>query len=232
MVHSIARTMPPASASAVAVGIADFLVRTETERLRLFRLHLGATVIRVSPLLLTLAAVEHVSIEEAVARILPPQDWPWRPLYDFPPAVIRRAQQRKAWLGAVGQTEVARFRRTFADPGVVIRGADHRHGRFAVRPVGAVLGFTAAIGPGLLSAFGTTVLLKLPHGLPETLLDAIPGRPLDQIVHHAILVGRGYTASRVQPDLSDGLPVISFRVPLVDFRMPWLTSCGDPQEAA
>ena len=231
-VHSIARTLPPVSAPAVAIGIADFLVRTETERLRLFRLHLGATVIRVSPLLPALAAVERVSLTDAVGRILPPQDWPWRPLYDFPPALVRRAHQRKAWLGTVGQPQVARFRRTFAQPGVVIREADHPRGRFAVRPVGAVLGFTAALGPALLSAFGTSALLKLPHGLPDTLIDSMPGRPLDQIVHHAILVGRGYTVSRVQPDLADGLPVITFRVPLVRFAMPWLTSEGGSEQEA
>ncbi|TPG40577.1 hypothetical protein EAH79_11830 [Sphingomonas koreensis] len=170
--------------------------------------------------------MEQVSLADAVGRILPPQDWPWRPLNDFPPALVRRAQQRKAWLGTVGRTEVARFRRTFAQPGVVIREADHPRGRFAIRPVGAVLGFTAALGPALLSAFNSTALLKLPHGLPETLLDAMPGRPLDQIIDHPVLNNRGYTVRRVQPDLTDALPVITFRVPLIKFTAPWLGS-GD-----
>ncbi|MGY2733585.1 hypothetical protein [Sphingomonas sp. UYP23] len=223
-VHTVARTAPPVSAAAVAIGIADFLVRTETERLNLFRMHLGAMVTRISPLLPALAAIEGVSVGDAVTLIHPPTDWPWRPLFDDPSALLRRSQRRKDWLSTVGEWEVARFRRTFANPGVVIRDADQVRGRFAIRPVGKVLGFTAALGPCLLSAFGTSALLKLPYALPETLVDAMPGRPLVQIIQHPIFLGCGYRVIRVQPDLSDQLPVITFRAPLVDFQMPWIGS--------
>lgn len=227
--HTVARTAFPVSAPAVAVGIAEFLVRTETERLNLFRMHLGATVTRVSPLLTVLAAIEGVSLRDAAALIHPPTDWPWRPLFDDPSALPRRSQRRQDWLGRVGHRDVARFRRTFASPGVVIRDVDHARGRFAIRPVGKVLGFTASLGPCMLSAFGMSALLKFPYALPETLAAALPGRMLEQIVRHPIFAGCGYVVSRVQPDLSDGLPVITFRAPLVGFQMPWLNcDSGDP----
>lgn len=211
----------PDEAAAVALGIADFLVRTEMERLRLFRRHLHATVRRVSPLLIELALMEGVSLSDAVDLIHPPQDWPWRPLSDFSPSLVRRSQQRKAWLGSAGPRDVARFRRAFANPGVVVREADHPRGRFGVHPCEGVLGFTAAIGPCLLSAFGATAMLKLHQPLPETLMAAMPGRRLGQLIDHPLIAAGDHTVLRVQPDLGDGLPVISFRAPLVRFEMPF-----------
>lgn len=212
---------PAHCASTVAIGIADFLVRTETERVRLFRKHLEATVTRVSPLLPALAATEGLSLAGAVKLILPPEDWPWRPLFEFPPGLARRAQHYKVGPGSSAGAEIARFRRAFAKPGLILRDAGHERGRFAIRPVGAVLGFTAALGPCLLTAFGTSALLKLPYELPETLSLALPGRPLEQLIQHPIFEGRGYFVSRVQPCLSDRLPVVMFRAPLVGFRVPW-----------
>lgn len=207
----------------VSLEIADFLAKTERERLRLFRSHLRATVCKVSPLLLELALMEGIAIGDAVALVYPPQDWPWRPLADFPPGLVRRSQQRKTWLGTPGRQEVARFRRTFANPGVVIREADDTRGRFAIRPTEGVLGFTAAIGPCLLSAFGRTAMLKLHEQVPETLILGMPGRRLCQIIDHPLFLSDEFMIRCVMPDLSDGMPVIHFRAPLISFELP----CGD-----
>lgn len=215
---------PVVSAPAVALRIADFLTRTETERLRLFRLHLHATVRRVSPLLIDLCMMEGISIGSAVALIYPPEDWPWRPLYNVPPSLARLTQQRKGWLGSPTRQDASRFERLFKNPGVIIRGVVHERGRFAIRPCGEVLGFTAAIGPCLLSAFGSTAMLKLPEMLPETLMAAMPGRQLDALVDHPAFRGRKYRVMRVMPDLNDGLPILTFRVPLISFEM---SSLGD-----
>jgi hypothetical protein len=209
------------SAPAVAVRIADFLVATEMERLRLFRLHLASTVVRVSPLLPDLAAMQGISIVDAAALMHPPRDWPWRPLTDAPSSLPWQLRQSWARSGGKDRSEAARFRRSFANPGVVIREADNPLGRFAIRPVGGVLGFTAGIGPCLLSAFGPTALLKLPHALPETLSIALPGRTLDGIIDHPLFRGGNYIVSRVVPDLSDDLPVLMFRARLVAFESPW-----------
>jgi hypothetical protein len=208
-------------AGKVALQIADFLVRTENERLSLLRLHLQATVCKASPLLLDLAVMEGVSISAAIALIHPPQNWPWSPLSDAVPAMVGRFHQRKCWLGASGKQDVLRFRRAFANPGVVIRDADHPRGRFGIRPCGSVLGFTAAIGPCLVSAFGSSALLKLPQQLPETLMMALPGRPLERIIDHPAFAGRDYKVIRVQPDLIDGMPILVFRARLTPFAMQW-----------
>lgn len=213
--------------AAVAFRIADFLVKTEIERVQLFRLHLRTTVNRVSPLLLELAAIEGISLSEAVTLIHPPQDWPWRPLMDHSPSVIRRSQHRKVWLGDVGRPEVTRFRRAFANPGVVVREADHPRGRFGIRPVGATLGFTAALGPALLSVFGATAVIKLPEALPETLMMALPGRPLCQVVDHPIFAGARYGIRNAMLDPADGRPVLNFRTPLVSFALPILGTFQD-----
>lgn len=209
-------------APSVAFGIADFLVRTEVERLRLFRLHLQATVDRISPLLLDMAAMEQIDLDYALGLMLPPQDWPWRPLQADRPAGFHHRQLRKGWAAAGSSARnSARFRRSFANPGLVIRDVDHPRGRFAIRPSGRAMGFTAGIGPCLLSAFGSTAMLKLSEALPETLVTAMPGRPLDQLVDHPAFTGRGYRVLRVEDDLGDHLPVLVFRAPLAAFAMPW-----------
>ena len=218
---SVRRDAPMISASAVAVGVADFIVRTEAERMRLFRLHLDSTVLQVSPLLPELASMEGIGIHDAAALISPPQDWPWRPIYDPPSPTMRQWQHRRFLLGRDAERGAGRFRRAFASPGLIIRDVDHPRGRFAIRPSGGVLGFTAAIGPALLSSFGVMAVLRLPEPLPETLVLAMPGRKLGQLVDHPLFRDRDYMVRRVVTDPSDDLPVLEFKVPLVPFAIRW-----------
>lgn len=213
---------PVATAPAVAVRIADFLVRTEVERLHLFRMHLAAVVRTASPLLVDLAAHVGVDLPGAAALIHPPRDWPWRPVEDHPPA-LRRMSLRQMYAMGKGVSEARAFERSFASPGVIIRETDHPDGRFAIRPAASVMGFTAAIGPCLISAFGSLAILKLVGPIPEALMMSMPGRTLGDVVDHPVFRGRDYKIRRAVPDLGDGNPVLEFRAPLVPFEMP---TCG------
>ncbi len=212
------------AAAATAFAIADFLARTELKRLRLFRSHLASTIHRVSPLLVHLSLLEGISLGDAFELIQPPSDWPWRQLSSAPPAMLYRSLQLRAWGSAKGRGEVARFRRMFASPGLVIRDPSHARGCFAIRPIGDTLGFTAALGPCTLTAFGSTGMLKLPYPLPETLAISLPGRQLGGVVDHPLFRDAGYRILRVEPDFGDGMPVIAFRAPLVPFRLPMQAS--------
>lgn len=209
----------PDPASVAALRVADFLVKTEIERTRLFRAHLQATVCKVSPLLVELAVLEGLSLSEAFARMQPPQDWPWRPVEAFSRGLFRRSYRVKGLPGSDVRREGARFRQAFRAPGVVIRDVGHPRGQLGVRPFEGVLGFAAALGPCLLSSLGSTAELKLPGPLPETLTMSLPGRRLGQIVDHPLFADNEYRIVRVQPDLSDGAPVLTFRVPLVPFEL-------------
>jgi hypothetical protein len=203
----------------VAFRIADFLVRTEVQRLALFRHHLGTTVVRVSPLLLDLAPMEGISLSEAVVHLRPPQDWPWRELDEMSSMQIGRSMRTRQLLRSTLRDDVRRFARVFSPPGVVIRDVTHARGRFAICPSGKVLGFTASMGPAVVSAFGSGAKLKLPEMLPATLMNGMPGRLLGDLFDHPALVGRDYKVTRVEPDLFDGLPVVEFRAPLVPFAL-------------
>lgn len=218
---AIVLEQPVATAPAVAVRIADFLVRTEVERLHLFRMHLAAVVRTTSPLLPDLAAHVGVDLAGATALIHPPQDWPWRPVEDYPPA-LRRMSLRQMYALNKGASEARAFERSFANPGVIIRGTDHPEGRFAIRPAGSVMGFTAAIGPCILSAFGSLAMLRLEGPIPEALMMSMPGRTLGHVVDHPVFRGRDYMIRRAVPDLADGRPVLEFRARLVPFAMPLL----------
>lgn len=213
---------PTANASSVALQIANFLERTELERLQLFRLHLQMTIRRVSPLLLDLAALERISLIDASALIYPPQDWPRRPFFDLSPIPIWRVLQKKAWRQASDRREAMRFERMFANPGVVIRKFDDPRGRFAIRPCRTVLGFTAGIGPCVLTAFGSTAVLKLADQLPETLMASMAGHTLGDVVDHSIFAGRDYTIRRVTLDPADDMPVIAFHAKTLAYRGAWV----------
>lgn len=217
---TIALEQPVATAPAVAVRIADFLVRTEVERLRLFRMHLAATVRTASPLLLDLAALRGIDLMGATTLIHPPQDWPWRPIEEYPPSLLRKSMRPGLWLTGKVAREARAFERSFANPGVVIRGTDHPDGRFAIRPAASVMGFTAGIGGSLVSAFGSLAMLKLEGPIPEALMISMPGRTLGQVVDHPVFAGRDYVIRRAVPDLTDGMPVLEFRTRLVPFEMP------------
>lgn len=222
---------PRLNAASVALQIADFLISTEVERLRLFRLHLQTTVRWVSPLLLDLADFESISLDHALARIRPPPNWPARPLYGFIPSTLRHSQRRRIWLRSAGSRDSWYFERTFSEPGVVVRGADHPNGRFAIRPCGPVLGFTAAVGPCLINAFSRMATLKLTEPLPEILLTSLVGRKLEQVVEHPVFSGRGYVVRRAVADPDDDLPVLVFCAQLSPFVGPWagLATFAHPQ---
>lgn len=218
---------PVVSAPAVALAIADFLVRTENERLRLFREHLRTTVVQVSPLLLDLAALEQIDLGAATALMRPPRDWPWRPLYERTNPVMRQWHARRLLLGEDAERGAGRFRRAYADPGVVIRDVEHPRGRFGVRPVSGVLGFTANIGQCRLTAWGPVAMFRLPEALPDTLVMSMPGRILGDIVDHPLFRDRRFRIRNVVTDPADDLPVLSFRVPLVPFAMPWTNGSAE-----
>lgn len=211
---------PTVSASEVALQIADFVIRTEIERLNLFRMHLHTTVRFASPLLLDLAELESISLADAFALITPPENWPRRPVYEFSPGFIRSLPHRQFGLGPKAGSGAWHFRKIFSNPGVAIRSIDHPDGRFGIRPCASVMGFTAAIGPCLLSAFGRTATLKLNETLPATVRISIEGRLLDQVVDHPIFTGRGYVIRRVMEDVIDGTTVINFGANLVPIMLP------------
>jgi hypothetical protein len=211
----------PVSDPTVARRIADFLERTETERLQLFRLHLQATVTRVSPLLLDLAAIEDLSLKDITALIYPPRDWPRRPFLDFSPIPLWKWLHKKAWRASSARREVLRFERMFANPGVIIRPFDDPRGKFAIRPCRTVLGFTADLGPCVLTGFGSTAVLKLDEQLPEIIMASLAGRTLGEVIDHPIFAGRDYEIRRAAIDPTDGTSVIAFRAKTVAYRGDW-----------
>lgn len=210
------------SAASAALQIANFLARTELERLLLFRLHLQTTIRRVSPLLLDLAVRENISLTNASALIYPPQDWPGRPFFDVSPVPIWRMVQKNGWRQGTARRERVRFERMFANPGVIIRQFDDPRGRFGIRPCRSVLGFTAAMGSCVLTAFGSTGILKLGDQLPQTVMTSLKGHRLGDIVEHPIFAGRDYLIRRAMHDPADDMPVLAFHAKTIAYKGTWV----------
>lgn len=204
---------------AVALQIARFLERTESERLRLFRLHLQTSIKQVSPLLLDLAELESIPLIKAAGLIYPPADWPGRPFLDYPPTW--RSLQLRAWRHVWSRRAEAQFERMFASPGVIIRKFHDPRGRFGIRPCRTVLGFATGLGPCVLTAFSSTAILKLAQRLPETFTASLRGRCLGDIVDHPLFTGRHYRIRSATPDPVDDLTVITFHAKTVAYKGSW-----------
>ncbi|ANC86672.1 hypothetical protein [Sphingomonas sp. NIC1] len=214
-------SVPVVSEPAVALAIADFLARTERDRQRLFGDHLRSTVVSVSPILAQLALTQGVDLLAAVALMRPPRDWPWRPVYYPTNPVMRQWQARRMMLGVDADRGARRFRRAFADPGIIVRGADDHRGRFGIRPGVGTLDFSVGLGPCLLTGVGAMGMLRFPEPLPETLVLAMPGRRLCDLVDHPVFHGRDMRVRNVVTDPTEDLPVLSFRMPLAPFSVQW-----------
>lgn len=196
-----------------------FASHTEEERLRLFRLHLQLTVSRVSPLAVDLLAYAGTSLAEASAGLVPPPTWPRALLkahddgFDADP-----------WSGG---------RRS-----VTVNGSSLRRAiRLAMlnpprRPIGTVgndlslmavgdrIEVTAALAGCRLQTYGGMASLLLAQTLPETIVAAAPGRPIDALIAHPVFDGRGYPVYDVRDGHGPG-HAVTFRTGMLPWRMPW-----------
>lgn len=216
----------PANAQAVRKAIEEYLSRTDSEREDLFRLYLNANVTLVTPLLLDLAALEGIALSKALSHVRPPRGWPQRPLLHRASKPFRHNPKSlrppgPSWSAIQAWAEARSFRRTFIQPGVIIRDFIDPKGRFGIRPVGGMLGFTADIGECLLTAFGPTAELRLNDSFAETIMTSMVGRTLDQVVEHPIFMGKGYRILSVEADSFDGATTISFSADLVPLTIPF-----------
>ena len=212
---------PTSEASAVALRVANFLIQTEEERFRLFHLYLQATVRRVSPLLLDFVEMESMKLDDLALLIKPPENWPWRPMDDKALALARSYYWRKVWLRTASSRHAWQFKRTFINPGVIVREANHPNGRLAIRPCNAVLGFTAGVGPCILSVYSSSATLKLPDPVPEIVMASLPGMNLGSVVDHPIFTRRRYIIKNAEADPFDFGPLLTFSAQLTDFVGPW-----------
>lgn len=199
-----------------------FFERLEAERLRLYRALLQGTVLRVSPLTLDLIAQAGSSVA-VVAEALPvPGEWPWTPLrYRTASALLRSPK-------GFGPSNhgPSRFHK-LATAGVMLRDRHHPLGELGFWTSRTALEAVACPGGCVLQTDGYRARLHLPSPMPDTLLAALPGRPLEQLVSHPVLDGRGYVVERISEGEHGDGPVVGFATGLLPLELPWAEARGE-----
>lgn len=198
-----------AQSRAVSSRIDDFLHRFAHEREALYRAWLRANVTYASPLLLDLVALEGLDLDEVIGAMKPPPGWPTLPAHS-----ARHSMALKLAIH-LGPRRDRAFHRATVRGGVRFRSPDDPGGAFGFWPARDAFCVRRDFEPCSLVVIGADARLRLPSGIPDTLLCAAPGRRLDEIVDHPLFIGRGYRVRRSHSEDANGGPALDFRCGLV-----------------
>jgi hypothetical protein len=211
-------SMPQPAADAILHRIEGFIKETEAERLRLYRLHLQATIRRVSPLISDSAAFAGSRLRVLVEDLSPPPSWPWR-MAGTPFHNPFRAAKCSA-NGPASLTRPGVLRKAGAKNWLT-RSFNGMRGELSLVVEGGSLEAFVSLGTAYMQTHAGVASVMLPDPLPETVAAALPGRLLEELVQHPIIDGRGYVVDQVHPPTHWPGHVVIFRTGLLPFDMPW-----------
>lgn len=157
-----------------------------------FRAELGAVVRSASPLLISLLAIDGLTLDAAVALIDPAQSWPRQP------RLSGRSFKHSAHNHLL-RYYIARL------PNRLVGSPSHEHtfhradGNYVtLKLVAHSLELEARIAPVWLETRFGELRVQLDQSLPDTLAIASVGRLLEEIVDHAAWRGRGWRISKIK----------------------------------
>jgi hypothetical protein len=167
-----------------------FVAEQDVARSRLYRMQLQASVNSINRLALIAAKADGHGPDDVAAMLTPPPDWPWRLLGGFSMAAAwwtaadmlghRSARTRPSPQYAGTVTDEVRS--------VAVHAEDDLH--FGVG--GACIGISGRFGPGYLYTLGGSASLEMAHDLPHSVVAALPGRAICDLLAHPLLEGRPY----------------------------------------
>lgn len=185
-----------------------------------FRTYVGTVIKAVSPLVLDACRMEGLELDTLLEGLR--HDCPFRPwLGGSPPMHGIGHGARRFVVLPTHHAMVAQFHRC----GIVVREEVAPMGALGF-PVGArCLEFAMKTQHARMSSANGLVRLQLARSIPETLCISLRGRPIEDVVDHPVLFGRGYTVMRVVPSPHGGVCVL-LRVGCVPWRMPWVAEAS------
>lgn len=105
----------------------------------------------------------------------------------------RRQDQRQAVAAAAGGVGFERL----VHGGLVVQDTSCQGIPFGLRVLGGCLETAAMLGDHAIRTHGATVSMTLKLALPETVMAALPGQPLDRLVSHPLLDGASCVLTEV-----------------------------------
>lgn len=197
----------------------------ECMRLASFRNYLGATVHSMSAIVPdVLATVPDVlatagsDVTSALQRIRPGHLWPMSTAPKATTSKMAQASRRGYPIRTIGDARATTYRSpSRAGDAVIADGAPGEWVEVAI--VGDSLEVVLRSDGSELSTHAGFAHLRLAGSLPDTVLAACEGRPLDDVVDHPLLRGRGYVVARSSKLASAS--TLQFEVGRVALEMPW-----------
>lgn len=197
----------------LARATAVFPAAVETMRRAMFRMHLMANVTTASQLLGVIEEVDGVDFQEAALAIPPPLGWPGRPL--------------RAGAHHLGSGSQRGFTFTFDQmlrrhrrAGRIVSASAVSDDMIAVRVVGDGLELTAIDGGLRIETSRGLARIVVDGELPSVISVACKGRPIDALVSHRWLDGRGWPILAFD-DLPERRTAILIGTGRDDWRLPF-----------
>lgn len=196
----------------------SFVEHVEGLRLRLFRTALQASVHHASPVALAFAGHLDLSLDDILQVMGPPPLWPPASGALLPPPMRWAFPAHNGSKGGKPTTDRLHSR--------VLRAGGYVHrigggGDFVGwRVVGDAVESVMRLGEAAALTGRGTLRLWLPNGLPETIVLALPGRPLRALVDHPVLATGDWTIAAVEVCAGGG-HVIRVRTGQRRFAAPW-----------
>lgn len=184
-----------------------------------FQQEIGATVRSASPFLISLVASQGKSVDELVGRIGPGDQWPrWPSLTRSVGFRAARETHEKFVISTASGWK----------PTIRLRGFGHRitflrsGGDWAdLEIVKHSLELEGQIGMVKFETLFGTLRLRLDGRLPETLAMACVGRPVEDVIDHASLRGRGWRVTEVDDSASPLAQTLVVATGSTPYRAPW-----------
>lgn len=193
-------------------------------RLALFRDHIGRTVETVSPLLVRLCELEARGVDDLALRLRPDAEWQGWLCGRKPASPSMSLSKMFDEQFGPGEEAARHWLERFAHGGLVVRDRDEADARgglpFGIRVLDGGLELGAFFGDARLRTHGAMGSITLPTELPETLIAALPGQPLDRLVAHPLLDGAGCVIEHVDDPTRWGIRVVFALAPM-PWKMPW-----------
>jgi hypothetical protein len=207
-------------AKAVRSLVDTFRTTWSRDRLRLFRQHLQVTIRSCTPLLSRISAIEGLDPISALWSLRPPSEWPHSPSTNSAIVVCGGQMRRKAVIPPRS--------RSSSDVCLTLRAADDPRGWLLLRVGRKSIELTGQVGDSQVRTLPGMLYVRMPHGVPNTILQAAVGRPLADLVDHPWFHSTDWTIRRIRP--SGWGAWIAVSTGRERFDMPWASLLPRPCE--
>lgn len=191
--------------------------------LEAFRVEIGTAVRSASPLLISLLAIEGLTLDDAVQTLGPRPGWPARPRLSCAKATLPVSSHMFRHYMMARQSQFLSGGPVQITQHPLLSGRFDRAagGHVSLNVVDHSLEVEARIGPALMETRFGQLSVELDFDLPATVFAANVGRLLEEIVDHEAWRERGWRIAATAEEEYPLGPRLLVMTGSVEYYMPW-----------